>query len=55
MKLTELILELHTIMLKEGNLDVYTLQGDTEIPGEPVVRMDEYPFETKYYPGVYLN
>jgi hypothetical protein len=35
MKLTELILELHTIMLKEGNLDV------TVVGYEPRVTVDE--------------
>jgi hypothetical protein len=43
MKLTELILELRTIMLKEGNLDVYTIQGCGCCDGhaEPEVKMLE--------------
>lgn len=54
MKLTELILALHTIMLEKGNLDVYVLYGDPGLPGEPEIRMNEGRFETKYHPGVYL-
>lgn len=55
MKLTDLITELYAVILEKGNLDVYTLHGDPGLPGKPKIRMDEDSFETKYYPGVYLN
>lgn len=56
MKLTELILELHTLMLEKGNLDVWLNQGCgcCEYAAQPAPRLnDEY--DEAYHPGVYLN
>lgn len=59
MKLTELILELHTIMLEKGNLDVHVHNGCgcCEWTEAPSVRLrtadDEELFGDP--PGVYLN
>jgi hypothetical protein len=62
MKLTELILELHTIMLKEGNLDVFTIRGCGCCDGnsDPEVFLsgpsDEDHYRTGYGPaGVYVG
>lgn len=56
MKLTELILQLHTIMLDKGNLDVYAQYGCGCCiwPEEPQVKIVE---DDKYGDpnGVYLN
>jgi hypothetical protein len=55
MKLTELILELHTIMLEKGNLDVFVINGCgcCEWPDEPNVNTESYYAKSR--PGVYLN
>lgn len=51
MKLTELILQLHTIMLKEGNLDVFVLEDG--LVEDPYVHIRA---KQPYTPaGVYLN
>lgn len=51
MKLTELILELHTIMLKEGNLDVFVCNDG--VVEDPYVGIRA---KMPYTPaGVYLN
>jgi hypothetical protein len=52
MKLTELILELHTIMLEKGNIDVFIDTADG-FAGPDV----EYlaGFEDLYPAGVYLS
>ncbi len=59
MKLTELILQLHTIMLKEGNLDVYTVQGCgcCDSHSEPKVNMrEDKHYITGYGPaGIYIT
>ena len=54
MKLTELILELHTIMLEKGNLTVYTTD-DLGVVLDPRVSVCEGGCATYPYPGVYLN
>lgn len=52
-KLTELILELHTIMLEKGNLTVYF---DSEYGAEePYVCVVEGGNERSPYPGVHLS
>ena len=53
-KLTELILELHTIMLEKGNLTVYTTD-DLGVVLDPRVSVCEGGCATYPYPGVYLN
>ena len=58
MKLTELILELHTLMLKEGNLDVYARYGCgcCDYVDEPTVRNVLEDGRYRDDPvGVYLN
>lgn len=55
MKLTELLVELETLMWHEGDLDVYTTYGDMDMPAEPSLRLHEEGFEEKFYPGVYLT
>lgn len=56
MKLTELILQLHTIMLEKGNLNVYVVQPDWDTSVEdPQVRVVEGGDYCRPYPGVYLN
>lgn len=52
MKLTELILQLHTIMLEKGNLDVYLID-DLGLHYEPEARYIEA--NTLLPRGVYLN
>lgn len=55
MKLTELILLLHTMMLEHGNLTVYQvndLEGKVEAPNPHVSEGGSMPYP---YPGVYLN
>jgi hypothetical protein len=53
MKLTELILQLHTIMLEKGNLDVFV---DSDVGAqEPTVHLVEEDYLPYYRPGVYLN
>jgi hypothetical protein len=55
MKLTELILELHTIMLEKGNLTVYTYDYVEGSVDEPSPQLSEGGTATHPYPGVYLN
>lgn len=42
MKLTELILELHTIMLEKGNLDVRMWDEDAQAYVPPIPKYEEY-------------
>lgn len=51
MKLTELILQLHTIMLEKGNLDVYV--HNDMIPDDPTPTF--YEGGSYMAKGVYLN
>lgn len=57
MKLTELILLLHTIMLEKGNLNVYVNSGCgcCEEAYDPNPALSEGGEYRNPYPGVYLN
>ena len=55
MTLSELILELHTIMLEKGNLTVYTQDHFEGTVDDPTVSVAEGGTPLYPYPGVYLN
>lgn len=56
MKLTELILALHTLMLEKGNLNVYVRTDDWYSGVEdPNPYLSEGGTFSQPYPGVYLN
>lgn len=54
MKLTELILQLHTMMLEHGNLTVYMFDSEGNL-ADPSPGVSEGGTMLYPYPGVYLN
>lgn len=54
MKLTELILVLHQMMLEHGNLTVYMFDADGTLT-DPAPVVAEGGSMTHPYPGVYLS